>query len=121
MADTENDVSASKKRAAGRQISKENPELDENTSKPEMGTFQKVSEVLGLLATRRIVKDRRQPTLSASSNSCAGIRLVPTVESTTKEDPQVTEEESNLSDYEEGEESEIKTPLDEANIKKMFV
>lgn len=113
MTDSENAVSASKKRAAGRQISKENPELDDSTSEPEMGTFQKASEEV--LATRRIVKVRRQPAPSSSSNPFAGIRLVPPVESTTKEDPQVTVEEPNRSNDEQGEESEIKTPFDEAN------
>ncbi|KAK8937457.1 hypothetical protein KSP39_PZI011981 [Platanthera zijinensis] len=113
MADAENAVSASKKRAAGRQISKENPELDDNTSEPEMGTFQKASEEV--LATRRIVKVRRQSASSTSSNPFAGIRLVPPVESTTKEDPHVAVEEANRSNDEQGEESEIKTLFDEAN------
>ncbi|KAG0463974.1 hypothetical protein HPP92_020043 [Vanilla planifolia] len=44
MADTENGAASSKKRAAGGQISKENPELDDGTLEPGMGTFQRASE-----------------------------------------------------------------------------
>lgn len=68
----------SKKRAAGREISKDNPGLDdEDVTEQEMGTFKKASEEV--LATRRIVKVRRQTSSSAppASNPFAGIQLVP--------------------------------------------
>ncbi|XP_072983846.1 nuclear pore complex protein NUP50B-like [Typha latifolia] len=76
MGDEENALPASKKRVAGRQISKDSPELDDDAPEPEMGTFQKASEEV--MATRRIVKVRRnQPPSAPSSNPFAGIRLVP--------------------------------------------
>lgn len=71
----------SKKRAAGRELSRDNPGLDdeEDVSEQEMGTFQKASDEV--LAARRIVKVRRQQTSTEpsapSSNPFAGIRLVP--------------------------------------------
>uniref|UniRef100_A0A7N0TS84 RanBD1 domain-containing protein n=1 Tax=Kalanchoe fedtschenkoi TaxID=63787 RepID=A0A7N0TS84_KALFE len=81
MADAENVIPSSKKRAAGREISKDNPGLDdddeENASDQELGTFKKASDEV--LASRRIVKARRQKPSSTppSSNPFAGIRLVP--------------------------------------------
>ncbi|CAN1238605.1 Nuclear pore complex protein NUP50A [Linum grandiflorum] len=84
MGDSENVLPPSKKRAAGREISKDNPGLDddEDLSEMEAGTFKKASEEV--LATRRIVKVRRSQSTSVpkapSSNPFAGIRLVaPTV------------------------------------------
>ncbi|CAL1374158.1 unnamed protein product [Linum trigynum] len=81
MGDSENVLPPSKKRAAGREISKEDPGLDddEDLSEMEAGTFKKASDEV--LATRRIVKVRRSqltvaPKLPAS-NPFAGIRLVP--------------------------------------------
>ncbi|KAL9238634.1 hypothetical protein vseg_013030 [Gypsophila vaccaria] len=70
----------SKKRAAGRELSRDNPGLDdEDTEEPEMGTFKKASEEV--LATRKIVKVRRQQTSTTpsapTSNPFAGIKLVP--------------------------------------------
>ncbi|KAF3450783.1 hypothetical protein FNV43_RR06872 [Rhamnella rubrinervis] len=79
MGDAENALPPSKKRAAGREISRDNPGLDdeEDTSEQEAGTFKRASDEV--LATRRIVKVRRpQPTPTPSSNPFAGIRLVPT-------------------------------------------
>nr|CAD1829093.1 unnamed protein product [Ananas comosus var. bracteatus] len=55
MADGENAAPASKKRVAGVQLSKDNPEVDDDTSETEMGTFQRASEEV--MATRRIVKN----------------------------------------------------------------
>uniref|UniRef100_A0A7N0UYV1 RanBD1 domain-containing protein n=1 Tax=Kalanchoe fedtschenkoi TaxID=63787 RepID=A0A7N0UYV1_KALFE len=78
MADDENVIPSSKKRAAGREISKDNPGLDdddENASEQELGTFKKASDEV--LASRRIVKVRRQTPSAPSSNPFAGIRLVP--------------------------------------------
>ncbi|ONK80652.1 uncharacterized protein A4U43_C01F20210 [Asparagus officinalis] len=73
MGDSEN--VASKKRVAGRQISKENPELDDDGPEPEMGTFKKASDEV--LATRRIVKVRRSQPAVASSNPFASLGMVP--------------------------------------------
>lgn len=80
MGDTENALPPSKKRAAGREISRDNPGLDdeEDTSEQETGTFKRASDQV--LATRRIVKVRRHPTSAPSSNPFAGIRLVPPTE-----------------------------------------
>ncbi|PKU65565.1 nuclear pore complex protein NUP50A [Dendrobium catenatum] len=126
MADAENAVSSSKKRVAGRQISKDNPELDDDTSESEMGTFQKASEEV--LATRRIVKVRRQqPVSSVSSNPFAGIRLVsstePNVKAVAQVEPQnpaadiTVLEESNSASDKHGEHNEIKSGVlfDEPN------
>lgn len=116
MDDAQNSVSASKKRVAGRQITKDYPELDDDTSESEMGTFQKASEEV--LATRRIVKVRRQqPVLSASSNPFAAIRLVSPTESNVKTVTQVESqnptriavlEESNSANDKHGEDNKIK-------------
>lgn len=70
----------SKKRAAGRELSRDNPGLDdEEENEEEVGTFKKATD--DVLATRRIVKVRRQQTSTApsvpSANPFAGIRLVP--------------------------------------------
>ncbi|KNA15994.1 hypothetical protein SOVF_093240 [Spinacia oleracea] len=71
----------SKKRAAGRELSRDNPGLDDEEENEEpAGTFKKAAD--DVLATRRIVKVRRQQTSTApsstpSSNPFAGIRLVP--------------------------------------------
>lgn len=77
MGDAENALPPSKKRAAGRELTRDTPIDDEEEDAPELeaGTFKRASEEV--LATRRIVKVRRQPTNSASSaNPFAGIRLV---------------------------------------------
>lgn len=76
----------SKKRAAGREISRDNPGLDddEDVSEQETGTFKRASDEV--IASRKIVKVRRQPASSApsapASNPFAGIRLVPPVPTT---------------------------------------
>ncbi|GAB2269427.1 hypothetical protein Dimus_004345 [Dionaea muscipula] len=79
----ENALPLSKKRVATREISKDNPGLDDDDDAPEqeMGTFKKASDEV--LASRRIVKVRRQHTASAASspsvpsvNPFASIRLV---------------------------------------------
>ncbi|KAG9146830.1 hypothetical protein Leryth_005155 [Lithospermum erythrorhizon] len=74
------ELQSSKKRVAGRQLTKDNPELDdEDVSEQEMGTFKKASEEV--LAARRIVKVRRNTTAAApssapaSANPFAGIRF----------------------------------------------
>ncbi|OMO66788.1 hypothetical protein COLO4_30356 [Corchorus olitorius] len=83
MGDAENALPPSKKRAAGREISRDNPGLDdeEDSSEQEAGTFKRASEEV--LANRRIVKVRRNQTPSTpSSNPFSGIRLVPPTEPT---------------------------------------
>ncbi|KAB1218596.1 E3 SUMO-protein ligase RanBP2 [Morella rubra] len=77
MEDAENVLPPSKKRAAGRELTKDNAGLDDQEDAPEQetGTFKRASEEV--LATRRIVKVRRSQTTSApSSNPFAGINLV---------------------------------------------
>ncbi|KAI3775055.1 hypothetical protein L1987_49623 [Smallanthus sonchifolius] len=81
MGDAENALPPSKKRAAGRELSRDNPGLDdeEDVNDLEAGTFKKASEEV--LANRRIVKVRRNRTSSVpaapSSNPFASIQLVP--------------------------------------------
>lgn len=82
MGDAEESFQPSKKRSALREISRENPGLDdeeEGTSEQDMGTFKRASE--DVLSKRRIVKVRRSQTSTTpsapSSNPFAGIRLVP--------------------------------------------
>ncbi|KAK4590572.1 hypothetical protein RGQ29_020936 [Quercus rubra] len=82
MGDAENALPPSKKRSAGRELTKDNAGLDDEEDAPEQesGTFKRASE--DVLATRRIVKVRRNQTASApSSNPFAGISLVPPKES----------------------------------------
>ncbi|RZR73988.1 hypothetical protein BHM03_00030440 [Ensete ventricosum] len=83
MGDAEGALPASKKRVAGRQLSKDDPDPDEDAPEAEMGTFKKASEEV--MATRRIVKVRRnQPPTTAASNPFAGIRLVTPVDSSAE-------------------------------------
>ncbi|KAI3684258.1 hypothetical protein L6452_33479 [Arctium lappa] len=85
MGDADNSLPPSKKRAAGRELSRDNPGLDDEEEVPgqEIGTFKKASEEV--LANRRIVKVRRSQASSApsapSSNPFAAIRLVPPTDS----------------------------------------
>lgn len=81
MGDTENTLPSSKKRAAGRELNRDRPELDDedDASEQESGTFKRASNEV--LAMRRIVKVRRnQGTSAPSFNPFAGIRLVPPAE-----------------------------------------
>ncbi|KAL1191347.1 Nuclear pore complex protein NUP50B [Cardamine amara subsp. amara] len=81
MGDSVNAQQPSKKRAALKELSRDNPGLDdeEDTSALESGTFKTASEEV--LASRRIVRvKRRDPSAAApapASNPFAGIRLVP--------------------------------------------
>ncbi|KAE8659460.1 hypothetical protein F3Y22_tig00116962pilonHSYRG00466 [Hibiscus syriacus] len=78
MGDAENALPPSKKRAAGREISRDNPGLndEENYSEQETGTFKRANEEV--LANRRILKVRRKQTSStATHNPFSGICLVP--------------------------------------------
>ncbi|CAN4086791.1 unnamed protein product [Withania somnifera] len=85
MEDTENSLQPSKKRAAVKELSRDNPGLDddENESEQETGSFKKASEEV--MASRRIVKVRRSQTTSSTTtpsiNPFAAIRLLPPTES----------------------------------------
>ncbi|KAF5453168.1 hypothetical protein F2P56_028093 [Juglans regia] len=82
MGDAENALPLSKKRAAGRELTKDTAGLDDEEDAPEQetGTFKRASEEV--LSTRRIVRVRRNQTTSTpSSNPFAGIHLVPPTES----------------------------------------
>lgn len=83
MGDTEDILPSSNKRAAGRELSRENPGLDdeEEACEQESGTFKRASD--DVLATRKIVEVRHQPSSAPSSNPFAGIRLVPSVDSSS--------------------------------------
>ncbi|OAY36831.2 nuclear pore complex protein NUP50A [Manihot esculenta] len=84
MGDAEHALPPSKKRAAGREISRDNPGLDddEDSAEQETGTFKRASDEV--LASRRILKVRRnQPSSTPSSNPFAGIQLVPPTKPTT--------------------------------------
>ncbi|KAK9102163.1 hypothetical protein Sjap_019417 [Stephania japonica] len=76
--------SQSKKRAAGREISRDNPGLDDDdATEQETGTFKRASD--DVLANRRIVKVRRNQTPAAPSfNPFANISLVPPPDSNSK-------------------------------------
>ncbi|XP_043723940.1 nuclear pore complex protein NUP50A-like isoform X2 [Telopea speciosissima] len=85
MGDSENAAPPSKKRVAGRELSRDNPGLDDEdeSTEQETETFKRASDEV--LANRRIVKVRRhQPPAAASSNPFAGIRLLPPTESSAK-------------------------------------
>ncbi|KAI3670482.1 hypothetical protein L1987_87817 [Smallanthus sonchifolius] len=92
MGDAENTFPPTKKRAAGRELSRDNPGLDDEEEVPgqEMGTFKRASDEV--LANRRIVKVKRgqtSSTPSAPSNPFAAIRLVPPTNSTPAFAPKV--------------------------------
>uniref|UniRef100_A0ACD5THS2 Uncharacterized protein n=2 Tax=Avena sativa TaxID=4498 RepID=A0ACD5THS2_AVESA len=75
MADEEH-TQSSRKRVADKQINKDNPEPDDDSADEETGTFKKASEEV--MATRRIVKVRRQqPAPAPSSNPFSAIRFTP--------------------------------------------
>ncbi|XP_043698675.1 nuclear pore complex protein NUP50A [Telopea speciosissima] len=107
MGDSENTVPPSKKRVAGRELSRDNPGLDDEDESPEQetGTFKRASDEV--LAARRIVKVRRQqPPAAASSNPFAAIRLVPPpTESSTKPAEVITE--SHPGEQKVSEEAEV--------------
>lgn len=117
MGDAEN-LQPSKKRAAGRELSRDNPGLDDEdeTSELEMGTFKKASDEV--LASRRIVKVRRnQPSSTPSapsSNPFAGIRLVPPPDSGATTAVTTAEVDSGKSVAE----SELKTVESEETVDK---
>jgi Ran-binding protein 3 len=75
----------SKKRVASTQLTRDDPDPDDNETELEIGSFKKASEEV--MATRRIVKVRRTPQQAApSANPFSGIRLVmPSADSTSRE------------------------------------
>lgn len=100
MGDTENSLQPSKKRAAIKELSRDNPGLDddENASKQETGSFKKASEEV--MASRRIVKVRRSQTTTStttpSTNPFAAICLVPPTESSVPSAVITSEVESGI-------------------------
>ncbi|CAN8288216.1 unnamed protein product [Cochlearia groenlandica] len=81
MGDSENAQQTSKKRGALKQLTRENPDLDDEDDSVEMdGTFKKATDEV--LASRRIVRvKRKEPSAAAAppaatANPFAGIRLV---------------------------------------------
>nr|XP_027191232.1 LOW QUALITY PROTEIN: nuclear pore complex protein NUP50A-like [Cicer arietinum] len=86
MGDSEDAFPSSKKRAAGRELTRDTPldDDEEDSADLDAGTFKRASDEV--LATRRIIKvARRQQTNSApSSNPFAAIRLAAPAESNAK-------------------------------------
>jgi Ran-binding protein 3 len=126
MGDTENELQRSKKRAAGRELSRDNPGIDDDDEEEgaETGTFKKASEEV--LANRRIVKVRRHQTSSApqapSSNPFASIRLVPPPNSSATPAPVTSVGETEKTKSEEAEtkidtEKETETEKDKSESK----
>ncbi|XP_047093992.1 nuclear pore complex protein NUP50B-like [Lolium rigidum] len=75
MADEEH-AQSSRKRVADKQINKDHPEPDDDSGDEETGTFKKASEEV--MATRRIVKVRRQqPAPAPSTNPFSALRFTP--------------------------------------------
>ena len=81
MGDSDNAIPFSRKRTALKELSRDNPGLDdddEDTSALESGTFNTASKEV--LASRRIIRVRRtdrSATAPPASNPFTGIRLVP--------------------------------------------
>ncbi|KAJ3676346.1 hypothetical protein LUZ60_003758 [Juncus effusus] len=84
MADDDNALASStRKRVAGREISKDKPDPDEDSRESELGSFQRASDEV--MATRRIVRVKRSQSGSgfgsvrndnSSFNPFCGIKLV---------------------------------------------
>ncbi|XP_042492287.1 nuclear pore complex protein NUP50B-like isoform X2 [Macadamia integrifolia] len=91
MGDSENAAPPSKKRVAGRELSRDNPGLDdEESTKQETETFKRASDEV--LATRKMVKVcRHQTPAVASSNPFTGIRLLAPADSSAKPDEAIPE------------------------------
>jgi Ran-binding protein 3 len=109
MVDAENALQSSKKRAAGRELTRDTPiDDEEDDADLEAGTFKKASDEV--LATRRIIKvARRQQTNSApSSNPFAGIRLAAPSESSAKPVEATAETEPEKAKDEETKQTESK-------------
>lgn len=108
MGDAENALQSSKKRAAGRELTRDTPIDDEEDDADfEAGTFKKASEEV--LATRRMVKVVRRQQKSAP-NPFAGIRLPAPTESTAKSGEATSETQPEKAKDEETKQPEIKAP-----------
>jgi len=100
---------SSRKRVAGTQINKDNPEPDDDGPEQEMGTFKKAPEEV--MATQRIVKVRRQqPSSAPSSNPFSAIRFTPTDSSVQASAP-VTEPQPSEVKADEGSNGSAKETL----------
>ncbi|KAG7600322.1 Ran binding domain [Arabidopsis suecica] len=126
MGDSENVQQPSKKRGALKQLSRDNPGLDDdddNSAELASGTFKKASDEV--LASRRIFRvKRKEPSAApaAAPNPFAGIQLVPTTapastavgtnaplaESKLAPAEAVVEDNQKASDIEEGDEVDSK-------------
>lgn len=126
MGDSENVQQPSKKRGALKQLSRDNPGLDDDdddSAELETGTFKKASDEV--LASRRIFRvKRKEPSAApaAAPNPFAGIQLVPTSapastpvgtnaplpESKLAPAEAVVEDNQKASDIEEGDEVDSK-------------
>ncbi|XP_047960949.1 nuclear pore complex protein NUP50A-like [Salvia hispanica] len=116
MGDAEN-LQPSKKRAAGVQLSRENPGLDDDGPEQEAGTFKKASD--DVLARRRIVKVRRPQAStpaappSTASNPFAAIRLVPPTAMSPAAPAQVEAHSGQSKDTDQIDESKSDNRVDE--------
>ncbi|CAN6997830.1 unnamed protein product [Brassica rapa subsp. trilocularis] len=126
--DSENAHQPSKKRGALKQLSRENPDADDDdigSAELESGTFKKASDEV--LATRRIVKIKRKDPSSAApppaaSNPFAGIQLLPTAPASGTNAPlaeskvapaeAVVEDNQKAVDAEDGDEVDSKKKVD---------
>jgi len=109
MGDAENAIQSSKKRAAGRELTRDTPIDDEEDDvELEAGTFKKASEEV--LATRRIVKVARRQQTKSTPNPFAGIRLPAPTESTAKSGEATTELQPEKAEDEETKQPESKAP-----------
>lgn len=116
MGGSEDSLQPSKKRAAGRELNRDRPELDdeEEDNSEVGGSFKKASEEV--LATRRIVKVRRNQTASApASNPFAGIRLVPPTADSAAKLEEVKETETVETDRSESKSEEAESKSVEGN------
>ncbi|KAG6422304.1 hypothetical protein SASPL_118871 [Salvia splendens] len=117
MGDAEN-LQPSKKRAAGVQLSRENPGLDDDAPEQETGTFKKASD--DVLAKRKIVKVRRQQISTpsgpppSSSNPFAAIRLVPPTSSAPS---QVEAHNGQCKEAESKSENKVEEPSNDESTK----
>ncbi|KAK4374757.1 hypothetical protein RND71_005434 [Anisodus tanguticus] len=97
----------SKKRAAVKELSRDNPGLDDDneSSEQESGTFKRASDEV--MASRRIVKVRKtaSTTTTPSSNPFASIQLVPPADTSTTPAVTTTEAGSGTTTSKESEES----------------
>jgi len=112
MGDAENALQSSKKRAAGRELTRDTPiDDEEDDADLEAGTFKKASEEV--LATRRMVKVARRQQNKSAPNPFAGIRLPAPTESIAKSGEATTETQPEKAKDEETKQPESKAPEEE--------